>query len=218
MHSVVECVFHSIGGLIRLNYLLKGIFIGIMFGIPVGVVGVLTLQRTLTKGFWAGVISGLGSSFADVVYASLSVFGITLVSDFLLQYQQIICILGCMMIVCIGIGIMKKDNQSLSFNTRISMTSSFLSSFMMTLTNPATILSYMVIFSTLGVSGNAHVIHKVLLVIGIFVGTSFWWIALSAFVEWSGKLLSYSLYKRINTFFGILIIVLGVTIAGYSLS
>ena len=122
------------------------------------------------------------------------------------------------MIVCIGIGIMKKDNQSLSFNTRISMTSSFLSSFMMTLTNPATILSYMVIFSTLGVSGNAHVIHKVLLVIGIFVGTSFWWIALSAFVKWSGKLLSYSLYKRINTFFGILIIVLGVTIAGYSLS
>ena len=118
------------------------------------------------------------------------------------------------MIICIGIGIMKKDDQNLFINTKITTTSS---SFMITLTNPAIILSFTVIFSTFGVSRNANIIHKILLVMGIFIGIVFWWIILSAFVKWSKKLLSDSLYKRINTYFGILIIVLGAVIAGYSL-
>ncbi|WP_455684684.1 LysE family translocator [Thomasclavelia sp.] len=200
------------------NYLLKGIFIGVMFGIPVGVVGVLTVQRTLTRGFWAGVISGLGSSFADVFYASLSIFSITLISDFLLQYQQLICIVGCIMIISIGIGIIKKDSQDLSLENKVvSSQSSFISSFMITLTNPATILSFMVIFSTFGVSGNEDMFHKILLVTGIFIGTAFWWILLSGLVKWSQKLISDSLYKRLNTFFGVAIIILGIVIVSYSL-
>lgn len=201
------------------NYLLKGIFIGITFGVPVGVVGIITIQRTLTRGFWAGVVSGLGSSFADVVYAGISIFGITIISDFLLEYQKIICIIGCIFIISIGIQTMKKTNHlSEQPKLTISSTSSFLSSFMITLTNPATILSFMIIFSTFGVSGDTQFMNKILLVMGILVGTGLWWILLSGTVKWSQKLLSDSFYNKLNQWFGLAIIILGVFVGVYSLA
>ena len=66
------------------NYLLKGLVIGVVFGVPAGVVGVLSIQRVLTQGAFAGLMTGIGSSVADVFYACVGVFGITFISDFLL--------------------------------------------------------------------------------------------------------------------------------------
>lgn len=200
------------------NYLLRGIIIGIIFGVPVGIVGVITVQRTLLHGFLAGVITGLGSSIADVLYASISIFGLTLISDFLLKYQDVICVLGSLFIVVMGIQIMTKDSTiMLDRDIKIKSTSSFLSSFLITLTNPAAILSFMVIFSTFGISVNANLLDKILLVIGIFVGTGLWWILLSALVKYSEKFLSNSIYNKLNKWFGRIIIVLGIGICVYSL-
>lgn len=200
------------------NYLLKGIFIGIMFGVPVGVVGVVTIQRTLARGFWAGFISGLGSSFADVVYASISIFGLTMISNFLLNYQKIICMIGCILIISIGVQLIHKNNlPSKQPQKRTNSSSSFLSSFMITITNPATILSFIIIFSTFGVSGDTHFINKVLLVIGIFIGTGLWWLLLSGIVKWSQKLFSDSFFNKLNQWFGFAVIILGVFVGVYSL-
>ena len=73
-----------------MDYLLRGILIGLLFGLPVGAVGTMTVQHTLSSGIKAGLFTGLGSSVADCFYAAVGVFGITLISDFLLKYQVII--------------------------------------------------------------------------------------------------------------------------------
>lgn len=198
------------------NYLLKGIFIGIMFGVPVGVVGVMTVQRTLTKGFLAGLMCGLGSSFADIIYASISIFGITMIADFLLKYQQIICVLGCILIIGTGIHMLKKETLYFTESQSMKSSSSFFSSLIITLTNPAAILSFMVIFSTFGVNANSDLFHKILLVLGIFIGTALWWLGLSAIVNYHQNKISDHFYRGLNKCFGIAIIVLGIFIAGYS--
>lgn len=77
-----------------MDYLLCGILIGLLFGLPVGAVGTMTVQHTLSSGIKAGLFTGLGSSVADCFYAAVGVFGITLISDFLLKYQVIINIFG----------------------------------------------------------------------------------------------------------------------------
>lgn len=46
-------------------FLLKGIFIGLVFGAPAGAVGALCVQRSLLYGAKSGLITGLGSSAAD---------------------------------------------------------------------------------------------------------------------------------------------------------
>ena len=55
------------------NYLIRGLLIGLIFGVPAGAIGTLTIQRTLRGGFWAGLITGLGSSAADLLYACAGV-------------------------------------------------------------------------------------------------------------------------------------------------
>ena len=60
------------------NYLIRGLMIGLVFGVPAGAIGALTSQRTLNGGLSAGLATGLGSSAADLLYACVGVFGITL--------------------------------------------------------------------------------------------------------------------------------------------
>ena len=42
------------------NYLIRGLMIGLIFGVPAGAIGALTIQRTLSNGFYAGLVTGLG--------------------------------------------------------------------------------------------------------------------------------------------------------------
>ncbi|MDE6727361.1 MAG: LysE family translocator [Oscillospiraceae bacterium] len=91
----------------------KGILIGLMFGVPIGAVGTMTVQRTLERGFGAGLLTGLGSSAADCLYACVGVFGLTFISDFLLKYQMIISIIGGMFVLIMGISqLVEKPDES----------------------------------------------------------------------------------------------------------
>ena len=83
------------------NYLLKGLVIGVVFGVPAGVVGILSIQRVLTQGAFAGFLTGIGSSAADIFYACVGVFGLTFISDILLKHQSTICI-PAQLCRCIG--------------------------------------------------------------------------------------------------------------------
>jgi len=65
------------------SFLLKGILIGLLFGIPVRAVVTMAAQRTFSLGFGAGLKMGLGSSAADCFYAVCGAFGITFVSELL---------------------------------------------------------------------------------------------------------------------------------------
>lgn len=51
----------------------KGILIGLIFGLPVGAVGAMTVQRTWEHGIKAGLLTGMGSSAADCIYAGIGV-------------------------------------------------------------------------------------------------------------------------------------------------
>ena len=77
-----------------MEYMLRGLAIGLLFGLPVGAVGALTVQRTWSAGVRAGLWTGLGSSVADCLYAYVGAFGLTVVSDLLLRWQKAIAVLG----------------------------------------------------------------------------------------------------------------------------
>lgn len=162
-------------------YLLRGILIGLIFGLPDGAVGALTMQHTFRYGGKAGLLTGLGSSVADCFYACVGVFGLTLISDFLMQYQTVITVLGGSLILLMGIHLLLKqgtaDTQQQAVTGYARM---FLSSFMVGITNPAAILTFLFAFSYFGISGKTALLQGMLLVCGIFLGTYAWWGALTA--------------------------------------
>jgi threonine/homoserine/homoserine lactone efflux protein len=93
-----------------LNIVAKGFVIGLIIGMPMGPVGALVIQRVLIYGKKVGLISGLGSTFADMIYAIIAAFRITFISSLLTENQRIIQIVGGAVVFAIGIRIFKRGS------------------------------------------------------------------------------------------------------------
>lgn len=190
--------------------LLKGILIGLLFGLPAGAVGALTVQRTLRYGPRAGLLTGLGSSAADCCYASLGAFGLTIVSDLLLQYQAAIHLLGGGLILFLGISLLRRKQDTPSRETgSVGRLRLFLSSFAIGITNPAAILTFLFAFSWLDISGGLAFVEGALLVLGVFFGTYLWWGILTLAASLARKKAAAINPARMNRFFGLILCLLG---------
>jgi threonine/homoserine/homoserine lactone efflux protein len=164
--------------------LLRGLIAGFIIAAPVGPVNILCISRTITKGRWAGLISGAGAAAADAFYGSIAGFGISLVIQFLIREQLWIRLFGGILLLLIGIGYYFKQPRKLSENKPDeSGHSDFVSTFFLTLTNPTTILSFLAILAGLGMSEARANWLTLMLVVGIFAGSLVWWIILVAAVD-----------------------------------
>lgn len=217
-----------------LNFL-KGILIGLLFGVPVGAVGTMTVRNTLSGGIKAGLLTGLGSSVADCLYAIVGVFGLTVISDFLLNYQNAINLIGGTFIVLMGLrllvkkhnGIVENANKNDSKNQLLDGSSKewlsiklFLSSFIVGITNPAAILTFLFAFSYFEIKSVSFeesifkgIFRGISLVFGVFFGTYFWWTLLSFAINWIYKKSS----KNGKIDFGTANIVFGIILLGFGL-
>lgn len=194
-------------------FLLRGILIGLIFGLPAGAVGAMTVQRTFQYGIRAGLITGFGSSVADCFYASIGAFGLTLISDFLLQGQNIIRCAGGCLILAMGIGILwKKDAGNRKDVETSGFLRMFLSSFAVGITNPAAILTFLLAFSWFGIGEITGFVEGILLVCGVFLGTYIWWGFLAVGTERLKKKAKQMNLLRVNKIFGGILIILGVGI------
>ena len=190
-------------------FLLKGILIGLLFGLPAGAVGALTVQRTLRHGPGAGLLTGLGSSAADCCYASLGAFGLTIVSDFLLKYQAAIHLLGGGLVLLLGARLFFREEVPSQETGRTSGAGLFLSSFAVGITNPAAVLTFLFAFSWLGISGGLAFGEGLLLVLGVFCGTCLWWCALTLSAGMARKKAAAIDPARMNRIFGFILCLLG---------
>lgn len=193
------------------DYVVRGILIGLIFGVPAGAIGALTIQRTLEKGFAAGLLTGAGSSSADLLYSAVGIFGIAIISDFLTAYQKIVQTVGGTFIIVLGISILfKKERAAVVQQTKGSLVFCFLSSFGMAVMNPATILSFMVAFAAFEINGDVSVPEGAGLILGILAGTLGWWLLLSGGVSMFRKRITDQIYKWLNRVLGSFMMILGI--------
>lgn len=193
--------------------MIKGLLIGLLFGMPAGAVGAMTAQRTLNYGMKAGLLTGLGSSVADCLYACVGVFGLTLISDFLLQNQTIINLAGGCLILAMGIRMLQMNNESTKdISTSTGSIRIFLSSFAVGITNPAAILTFLFAFSWFGIGGKTGLSEGIGLVCGVFIGTYIWWGTLSGAVTLLKKKAKENYLCRTNQLFGMILILFGTVV------
>lgn len=197
------------------SYFIKGIFIGLLFGMPIGAVGTMTVHRTIRYGFKAGLMTGLGSSTADCFYACIGVLGLTFISDFLLKHQRFIHLIGSSLILAMGIQLFICKEQRISLQSRRQITNGikmFLSSFVIGITNPAAILTFLFAFSYFGISSGENQSLGIWLVCGVFIGTYIWWIMLSAAVFIIKKKTGNRSFRYMNKIFGTVLILFGMIV------
>lgn len=169
----------------ELSLLVKGFIIGFSIAAPVGPIGVLCIRRTLVEGRLVGLLTGLGAASADAVYGSIAGFGLTFIAAFLVSQQIWLGLAGGLFLLYLGLKTVRTAPavKAASANHN-SLLSAYASTFVLTLTNPATILSFTAIFAALGLGNSTGTyISAVSLVAGVFAGSALWWLLLSSGVS-----------------------------------
>jgi threonine/homoserine/homoserine lactone efflux protein len=166
--------------LLDLGLPIRGVAAGLLIAAPVGPVNVLCIQRSLQKGWRSGIISGLGAALVDTLYGGIAGFSISLVIQFLIREQSWIRLIGGILLIGIGAYYYTKPPLSIaSEKEEDSAHSDLISTFLLTATNPTTVLSFLAILAMLGLGGHRRLWETSLLVGGIFLGSMTWWVILA---------------------------------------
>ncbi len=193
-------------------FLLKGLMLGFAIAAPVGPIGVLCIRRTLAEGRASGLISGLGAASADAVFGCLAVFGLTFISDFLINQQWPLRLIGGAFLCCLGIKTFfsKPTEQTLTLKES-GLAAAYASTFFLTLANPMTILSFTAMFAGLGIlSDGTSYVSAGSLVGGVFAGSSLWWLVLSSGANLFRARLNQGRLKWANKIAGVVITGFGI--------
>jgi len=161
--------------------IVRGALAGFAISAPVGPVNILCISRTLLSGRRAGLISGLGAAAADTFYGGIAGFSISFVINFLKREEFWIRLVGGFLLIAIGFVYYFKKPPSLKDDKRKeSAHSEFISAFILTLTNPTVVLSFLAVLAALGLGQHKNYLPTLLLIGGIFAGAMIWWITLAA--------------------------------------
>ncbi len=184
---------------------LRGLLLGLSIAAPVGPIGLLCIRRTLAYGRWTGLLSGLGAATADGFYGLVAAFGLTFVSQFLENQSFLLRIVGGLFLCYLGITtFLSKPPNKAAEMSRTGLAGSYLSTVLLTLTNPATILSFVLIFAGLAPTGLNYG-QATEMVVGTFVGSALWWLFLSGGVSLLRHQLTPRRLQWLNRICGVLI-------------
>jgi threonine/homoserine/homoserine lactone efflux protein len=190
---------------------IKGFLIGISIAAPVGPIGILCINRTLSAGIIAGLLTGLGAAVADAIYGCIAGFGLVAITKFLLSQQTVIKVVGGTFLIYLGLKTLfaRAKTNSITDRSRTPW-QDFTSTLLLTLTNPATIISFIAIYASLGiVEPNANYLEALMIVFGVFFGSLTWWCVLSTSTSLIRHKLTEEILVWINRFSGIILIGFG---------
>jgi threonine/homoserine/homoserine lactone efflux protein len=197
------------------DLILNGIIIGLSATIPLGPIGVLCIQKTINKGWLFGVISGAGAATADMFYAILAGFGLSFITDFLVEYQMYLRIAAGIVLLIMGYKIFftnpAKQLRKQSQHKRKGLFGDFISIFLLTFSNPLTVFFFIGAFAAFGgIKGDSGYFPVFTLTTSVFIGAMIWWVFLTFLISLFRKRFKLRNLLWINRIAGILIVIFGI--------
>jgi threonine/homoserine/homoserine lactone efflux protein len=194
-----------------INFFLRGLIIGFSIAAPVGPIGVLCIRRTLAQGHVFGFVSGLGAATADAIYGCIAGLGLTFISSLLIHQQIWLRLIGGAFLCYLGVKtFMSLPAEQAAKAKGNSLVGAYASTFLLTLTNPMTMLSFAAVFAGLGVaSTRGNYTLAIILVLGVFTGSALWWLMLSGGIGLFRTKLTPRRLQWVNRISGVLITAFG---------
>jgi putative LysE/RhtB family amino acid efflux pump len=152
---------------------LKCALLGVIINAPLGPIGMLCINRTLDRGFLAGFSCGLGTAVGDASYALVAVTGVAAFNETLSMATLPLAFCGGLLLLWLGY-------RGLTTNLSATVAATFL----LTISNPATILSIVALFAGFGLLDETSRLGSAVVVGGVFAGSLGWWFCLSGVVTW----------------------------------
>jgi putative LysE/RhtB family amino acid efflux pump len=158
----------------------KSLFLGLAIAAPLGPIGALCINRTLERGGVAGIAGGLDTALADAVYAALAALGFVAFSNVLGVIDVPLRLAGgAFMLWLGGKSMMPTPPREVENAAARDLIGTAAATFLLTITNPMTILSFAAIFAGLGLASGTGATAAALVISGVFAGSMLWWCILS---------------------------------------
>lgn len=199
-----------------LDFVFKGILIGLVASAPMGPVGVLCIQRTLNKGRWYGFITGIGACVSDIIYALITGFGMSFVMDFVGNEHNrfVLQLSGSVVLLLFGIYCYRsnptKNMHQSSKNQKGTLAHNGITAFLVTLSNPLIIFLFIFLFAQFAFVVNDRPFEMTIGYISIIIGAMLWWFGLTWLIDKvRGKFDNYGIVL-INRVVGCIVVIFSV--------
>ena len=203
----------------KLELLRTGMMIGILVSAPMGPIGMLCIQRTLSEGRWHGFVSGLGAALSDVIYAAITALSMGLVVNFVEAHQRPLQVCGSLVLGAFGYYIFQANPvKRLRKNSasRLSFVQDFISAFLLTLSNVLIIFLYIGLFARFAFVFSADVWDVPIGLGGIAVGAVLWWLVITYLVSRMRRWFNIRGIRILNRIVGAIILLLSAVGIGYA--
>jgi threonine/homoserine/homoserine lactone efflux protein len=200
------------------SLLLRGFVLGFAVAASPGPIFFLCLRRTLLRGRLYGLLSGIGVATADGVYAAVAAFGVAALTTAVAGSHRQLAVIGGAALIILGARILferPKNGSQAPAATRMGLAWAYLSTLGLTMTNPATIISFAALATTLGLGTGSGFVKPGALVLGVLLGSAAWWCLLAVTASSMRTRLTPAVMRGISTFSGLAIALLGM-LAVYS--
>jgi threonine/homoserine/homoserine lactone efflux protein len=187
--------------------LLRGLVLGFTIAAAVGPIALLCIRRTLAEGRLVGLVSGMGVATADATYGAIAAFGLTAITNLLVDWRRVLGIVGGGFLLWLAWRTLRSvPGEAATGGTsgRRGLPAAYLSTLGVTLTNPMTILSFAALFVGLGVTGG-DAAGAASLTLGVFAGSAAWWVVLVTAVGAFRSRLTPAGLRRVNVASGLTI-------------
>jgi len=195
------------------SLLLTGFVLGFAVAASPGPIFFLCVRRTIVQGRLAGLFSGFGVATADAFYAAIATFGVTALTTAFAAGRRPLAVVGGVILVVLGVTILmargREATATKATNGR-GAAWAYASTLGLTITNPATIVSFAALAATLGLGTGGSFLRPSLVVIGVLLGSVAWWCVLVFGVSLLRARLTPGVVRGVSTFSGLAIAALGI--------
>ena len=200
-----------------LDFIFKGMLIGMICSAPMGPVGVLCVQRTLNKGRWYGFVTGCGAAASDMIYAALTGYGMSFMGDIINNDQTrfYIQIAGSLLLLAFGVYSYRSDptkNIRKSHKNKGTLWHNAWTAFLVTFSNPLIIFLFVALFAQFAFVLPHHPFEMLVGFASIVGGALLWWYGLTWLVDKIRAKFDENGIRIINQIIGVVVILISVII------
>ncbi len=209
-----------------LDWVFKGMLIGIVVSAPMGPVGVLCVQRTLSKGRWFGFATGVGAAVSDLFYALITGFGMSFIANLIDNPQNRfgLQIAGSIMLMCFGIYTFRTKRirtadkplkrgeaaPPVKKGAADTLVYNGITAFLVTVSNPLIIFLFIACFAQFAFVANNNPLEMSVGYLSIIAGALLWWFGLTWLINKVRKSFKQGGIIIINRIIGSIVIIVSV--------
>lgn len=190
---------------------LRGLIIGFTIAAAVGPITLLVIRRTIAHGGWYGFASGLGVAAADATYAGVAAFGLTAITSVLVTGHVALGLVGGSIIAILGLRTIASRPTGPAVDAeRPGLAGAFVSIYLLTMTNPLTIILYAGVFAGIGLVAGSSFVDAAVVTLAAWLGSTAWWVILCSILGWARGRVSTAALVWVNRISGAALVVFGI--------